>query len=165
MLLANMVDFSEYAPCEPYVQRLNCFVTEYVEMLEKCNDLRLVSKTGHMGKKICSIGLQFESEAYHNLDTGRKFMVSLIDNFVKTMNQNPRLHPYLECPFTADNVELRINFIDNCLYSYPAPGRILNINFVDGVITYDIGNPRQLGELEKLREESLDLARKITELY
>jgi hypothetical protein len=165
LLVHNIVDFSEYGACEPYLQRLNCLVTDYVEMLERCNDLRLVNKTGHMGKKICNIGLQFESEDHHDINSGRKFMVALIDNFVKTMNQDPRLNPYLECPFTADNIELRLHFVDNCLYSYPTSGRILYMSFMEGAITYDVGNPRNPGELEKLREESLEFARRASEQY
>jgi hypothetical protein len=165
LLVHNVVDFKE-AVSEEYYHKLNCLITEYVEMLEKCNNLHLTHTTGIMGEKICKLGLQFESDDHHTINTARRFMVALIDNFVMTINQDKRLQPYLHSiPFTAANIELRINFVDTCLYSYPDPNEIKNISFIDETITYNLGNPRKLGEFEKLREETLDFARLASTRY
>lgn len=161
LLVHNVVDFTENGACQPYAQRLNCLITDYVEMLENCNHLRLVNKTGCFGDKIYHIGLQFESDDFNDINTGRKYMLALIDSFVKIMHQEPRLLPYLTCPFTSNNIELRIHFVGNCLYPYPTPGQIAHISFAEGIITYSVQNPRRPGELEKLREETLDFAQRV----
>ncbi len=162
LLVHNIVNFSENGAYPSYGPRLNCLITEYVEMLERCNHLRLVNKTGCFGDKIFNIGLFFESEDFQTLESSRKYMLALIDSFVKIMNQDPRLHPYLPCPFTSNNIELRIHFVDDCSYSYPTPGQIAYVSFVDNTITYSVQNPRRPFQLEKLREESLELARALS---
>lgn len=163
LMVHNVVDFSDYACGKPYVNKLNCLITEYVEMLETCNHLHLISHHGCMGDKINSISLLFESPDIHTIDTARVYMLGLIDHLVTTLNQDSRIKPYLTCPFTADNVELRIQFVQNCLYPYPQQGRIMYMAFADGKIIYDIGNPRIPGELVKLREERLEFARRASD--
>lgn len=161
LLVHNIVDFQENGARTPYAQRLNCLMTDYIEMLETCNHLQLINKTGCMDDKIHRIGLYFESQDVHDIHSSRKFMVALIDSFVSIMNQDQRLLSHLECPFTSHQIELHIHFVENSLCPYPTPGKIAYISFSNGIITYLTENPRKLGNFEKLREESLDLSRRI----
>ena len=167
LLVHNTVDFRETGAQEEYYQKLNHVVTGYIEMLENCNNnLRLVNKTGCMDCKIHSLGLQFEARDSRNIDSARKLMLSLVDSFLKTINGSECLRPYLcRHPFTANNIEIRVNFVNDSKYYYPAPNEIKYMSFIDGTITYNTGNPRFLGELEKLREEPLDFARKAVTHY
>lgn len=166
LLIHNTVDFRENGAQEEYYQKLNFVVTGYIEMLENCNNLRLINKTGCMDCTIHYLGLQFESYDTRNINSARKLMLGLIDSFLKTINDSTCLRPYLHCyPFTTENVEIRVHFVDDCKYSYPAPDEIKYMTFIDGTITYNTGNPRCLGELEKLREEPLDFARRAVTQY
>lgn len=163
LMVHNTVDFSQNGACDQYVNILNCVITDYVEVMEEHNNLRLVNKTGHMGEKIYKIGLQYESYEHFNLDNARTMMIGLIDSLIDAINQSKRLRPYLSnCAFTPDNVEIRVNFVDTCMYAYPAFNDIKYMSFNDGVITYSIFTPNCLGQLtlSRLRDEPLDFARR-----
>jgi hypothetical protein len=160
LLVHNPVDFSVVGARSEYVNLLNCIVTDYVEILEDHNNLRLVNKTGYMDEKIGSIGLQFESYDHYTMSTARTLMIGLIESFLDALNQSCRLSRYLyKAPFTPDDIEIRVNFIDTCKYPYPAFDEIKYMSFSEGVISYSVGSTTCLGELVHLRDESYDFAR------
>lgn len=160
LMVHNAVDFSHNGACEEYVHILNCIVNDYVEMLEENNNIHLVNKVGSMNGQIHFLGLHFESYDLMDQDTARKMMLQLVDSFLNKINSNKRLKNFLcPAPFTADQLEIRVNFVSDCLYPYPEPGMIKYMTFIDGKTTFYAENPRWLGNLEKLREETLEFSR------
>jgi len=164
LLVHNTVDFRENGAQEEYLHILNYTVTEYIGMLEDNNRIKLVNKTGWMGDKICKLSLLFQSYEKQDVDTSRQMILTLIDSFVKAINEGcrGRLKPFLEnCTFTSCDVEIRVNYIDDCKYPYPFPGTVKYVAYADGYITYSTENPRCLGLLEPLRRETLCFARQL----
>jgi|694.fasta_scaffold42545_5 hypothetical protein len=161
LFVHNPIDFRNEGAGESYVNFLNCVFNEYIGMLENNNDIHLVNKTADLDDRfIHSFRLRFESYAQIDLDTARKMMLQLIDSFVIVMNSNSRLKPFLcPCPFTSDQLEIRLNFLNDCLYPYPQLGTVKYMIFKNGAITFYAENPRSLGKLEKMREEPLDFSR------
>lgn len=163
LMVHNPVDFTQNGACADYVNILNCVVTDYIEILEDHNNLRLVNKTGEMGAKIDKIGLQFESYDPYTLDNARTMMIGLIDSFLDALNQSKRLRPYLNgCHFTPGNIDIRVNFVQNSLYPYPAFNEVQYMSFEDGVISYSTIMRNCLGQyqMKRLRDEPLDFARR-----
>lgn len=158
-MFRNPIDFHNCGARDCYVNCLNYLVTNYIEMLEEKNDIKLINKTGVMGDKISAIELQFEYYEMLDVQGSRQMMLQLIDSFVQSINSYDRLRPYLECPFTQDNVSIRVNFISKRKFSYPQPGEVKYMSYMDGVITYMAENPRCLGDLEKIRAEPISFAR------
>lgn len=163
LMVHNTVDFSNFGAPEAYSNILNRVVTDYVEILENHNNLKLINRWGEFNHKIHKIGLQYESYDPYTVDDARTMMIGLIDSVLDAMNRSQRLRQYAEgCSFTPDNVEIRVNFVnDSC--SYPAFNQIQAMNYIDGVITYSVLGSNCLGQsqLKKLREEPLDFARRL----
>ena len=163
-MVHNTVDFRGTGANDSYLNILNYTVTEYIDMLEENNQIKLVNKTGCMDESgIYKIGLLFESYDQHNMESSRQMILGLIDSFLDALNNGceGRLKPFLKgYPFTECNVDIKINFISNCKYPYPLPGIIKHVNFSEGMITYNTENPRCLGRLEILRREPICLARR-----
>lgn len=163
LMVHNTVDFSQFGASENYVNILNRVITDYVEVLEDHNNLRLVNKTGEMGQKIHKIGLQFESYEHFSLDNARTMMIGLVDSLLDAINRSQRLRPFIpHCGFTPHHIEIRVNFVDTSTYSYPDFDEIKNMTYSDGVITYSVIAPNCLGErvMSRLRDEPLDFARR-----
>src|ERR1700722_8537483 len=145
LLVHNGIDFSKMHAPKKYCTQLNYLISDYIEALEKCNNIRLINITGTFDTPDLRIGLQFESSEYQTINSARLMMLDLIDSFLQTLNSNLNLLGRDSChPFTEKNIELRIYFVDNCKYSYPAPDQIKYASFMDGLITYSIGNPNPL---------------------
>src|SRR5690349_4141541 len=124
LTMHNAVDFSHSGASEEYVHILNCVVNDYVEMLEENNNIHLVNKVGSMNAHIHFLGLHFESYDSMDQETARKMMLQLVDSFLDKINSNKRLKNFLcPSPFTANHIEIRVNFVSDCLYPYPEPGK------------------------------------------
>jgi hypothetical protein len=160
LLVHNTVDFGPNGAREAYKNRFNCVMTEYIDTLEEENNLRLVSNTGEFGDKINKISLQFESTYSYDLSETRNLVLGLLETLLTTINSNSYLHPYLpNCALTSENIEIRVHFIGICKYDYPNPNDIQYVVLKDEWIAYYVVNPRNLFELEKIREEPLRLAK------
>lgn len=166
LLMHNTVDFSTSNACASYVNCLNYVVTNYVEMLENNNPgLRLVNKGGHLGDKIYSLELQFESLAKYPLEEARLMMLQLVDSFVEAINSYPRVRAHLaDCSFTSANLIIRVNFVSDCFYPYSETKYIKYMTFMDDKIVYEFENPYNPGQLVILRDESLARARVMSTL-
>jgi hypothetical protein len=159
----NCVDFYENGASDRYVECLNHVVTNYIENLESYNNIRFTNKTGKMDENgIQHIGLQFDSGKYVDLTGARQMMLGLIESFLQAINDFPGKKPYLNCdPLTSCHLEIRVRFTSDCKFPYPAPGQVKYMIFRNGKITYYQGNPRCIGQLERIRDESLCSARHI----
>ncbi len=166
LLMHNTVDFSRSGGCQSYVNCLNYVVTNYTGMLEDNNPtLHLVNYSGHFDETIHSLELQFESTRQLPLEEARLMILQLIDSFAAAINNFPRLHAHLaDCPFSAANITIRVNFLSTCFYPYSETKYIRYMSFVDGVITYEIENPYNPGQLVKIRDEPLRAARALSEM-
>lgn len=168
LLTHNLVDFESNGANGPYKNRLNCVITEYIEILEAQNNLRLVNKTGCFGEKIDYIALQFETTSSYNLSGSRNLLLGLMETLLTTLNSNTYLKPYFpHCALTSDKIEIRIHFIGDCKYNYPSPNDISYAVFKGGWLSYYQLNTRCLDKLELIKEEPLELAKGLApeELY
>lgn len=164
LLTHNVIDFYDNGAGESYVECLNHVVTTYIENLEKYNPIRFTNKTGCMDDEgIHKIGLQFDAAVHVELAEARLMMLGLIDSFLQALNDFPGPRPYLKCgePFTSCQLEIRVQFTDDCKFPYPSPNEIKYMIFKDGKISFYLGNPRCLGKLTRLRDEPLCLSRRI----
>ena len=163
LLTHNVVDFYNNGASDRYVECLNQVVTTYVDQLEHSNAIRLTNKTGWMDESgIHQLGLQFDSRDHVDLAGARHMMLGLIESFLDAINACPDRKPYLSYgPLTSCHLEIRVQFIDDCQFSYPLPTEIKYMIFREGKISYYLGNPRILGNIERLRDEPLSLARQI----
>lgn len=170
LMVHNVVDFSQLGAPPSYANILNCAITDFVELLEAHNDLKLVNKTAVLDSKIRKIGLQFEAEHYYTLEHARTMMVGLVDSLLDALNRTPRLIPFrpshCQTPFTADNVEIQVTFVDDCKFSYWGFEQIKFMTFRNGIISYYVAIPPRMapcgGPLARLRDEPLDFARKVS---
>ncbi len=162
LMVHNMVDFTQNGAPDAYVNILNCVVTDYIEILEDHNDLKLVNKSALLDQRIHRLGLQFEVYNHYSLDHARTMMIGLVDSFLDALNQSKRLIPFRPnpCGFSSNDIEIRVTFIDDCKFPYPAFDEIKYMSFAHGIITYNVGNPRCLGQLLRYREEPLGFARR-----
>jgi hypothetical protein len=163
LLTHNIVDFEPNGACETYKNRLNCAMTEYIEILEAQNNIKLINKTGRFGETIDYIGLQFESTNAYDLAQSRNLVLGIMETLLNTLNDNSYLkHYFPHCHLTAENIEIRINFIGDCKYNYPSPNTIQYVLFKDGWLTYYIQKTSTcFEEFEKIKEEPLELARRL----
>lgn len=159
----NMVDFRDFGAQERYATYLGYTVTEFVEMVEDHNRIRLVNHSGDMDDKIHHLTLNFEAYESQTIDGARDMILGLLDSFLAALNQGccGRLPPYL-CPnpFTSDHVDIEIHFVGECLYNYPLPRSIQYVVFSGGKIGYYIQDP-VCGGLHQIRSEPLDFARRL----
>lgn len=164
LLTHNPVSFSTN-DCEDNVACLNFLVTNYADMLETYNsDLRLINNAGHIDDKIHSLELQFESTAKYSLEEARLMMLQLVDSFLDSLHRFPRVSGRLACPFTAENITIRVNFVSPCYLDFFETKYIKYMSFMNGAITYDIENSYNPCQLVTLRCESLAQARAVAEL-
>lgn len=162
LMVHNMVDFRENGAQDSYIEILNHIVTEWVEMLEDNNNLKLINKTGTFDDKVRHIVFQFQAYDRRDMAGARDMVLGLIDSAIAALNTgcSGRLCPFLcPCPFTPCDVEIEIDFIDQCKYNYPTPGTIKYVTYSGNTISYYTEGRRCMGTLELLRDESLDFAR------
>lgn len=164
LMVHNLVDFSQVGAPEDYSTILSRVVTDYIDVLEEHNNLKLINKWGDFNSKIHKIGLEFDSYDRYTIDDARTMMIGLIDSLLDAMNRSQRLHPYAEgCFYSPDNVEIRVNFVSDSCNGYPAFNEIQSMSYMDGTITYSVLSSNCLGQsqLKRLREEPLGFARRL----
>ena len=157
----NTVDFRDFGAQERYVNYLDYTVTEFVEMVEKYNRIRLVSHSGQMDERIHHLTLNFEAKGGQTIDGARDMILGLVNTFLDALNHGccGRLPPFL-CPnpFSGENVDMQIHFVGDCLYNYPLPQAIQFVSFSGGKIGYFTQDPGLCGGVHQIRSEPLDLA-------
>lgn len=159
----NMIDFRDFGAKECYATYLSYTVTEFVEMIETNNNIRLINHSGHMDDRIHHITLNFEAGGGQTIEGARNLIVGLLDSFLTAINKGccGRLPPYLcPCPFTPDNVDIEIHFVGDCLYNYPKPGTIQYVSFSGDKIGYYVQDP-VCGGVSQIRTEPLAMALKL----
>lgn len=167
LLTHNPVQF-QTSDCENSPACLNFLVTNYASGLEANNPtIRLVNNAGHIDSKIHSVELQFESTAKYTLEESRLMLLQLVDSFLSALNNFPRVSRQLAtypCPFTPANITIRVNFVSPCYLDFFETRYIKYISFMDGMITYQIENSYNPGQLVILRTETLEQAQSLSQL-
>ena len=157
----NTVDFRDFGAQERYATYLDYTVTEFVEMIETHNRIRLVSHSGHMDDRIHHLTLNFEAQESQTINGARDMILGLVNSFLDALNNGccGRLPPYL-CPnpFTADNIDIQVHFVGDCLYNYPLPQAIQFVSFSGGKIGYYMQDRSPCGGVHQIRSEPLDFA-------
>jgi hypothetical protein len=83
------------------------------------------------------VGAKFHAFHHINQDKAREMMVFMAESFLKALNDNPKIRPYLkEYPFPSNKFKLRLDFTDKKFASYP-DGSIENVLLVDDQVTYN----------------------------
>lgn len=96
-----------------YVHYSNKVVNQFCDEIEKKNGLICVGAGGSFAHDIQSIHLRFISYQTPNCEEARKIEIIAIEKFLKAINENKEVRPYLrEHPFTPDRVNISISFRD-----------------------------------------------------
>jgi hypothetical protein len=123
--------------------------------LEEEKGLILVGIGGQMMNDIQKMSISFY--LYHEVDlaTARELVVNSVNEYLKEINNNKEIQPYLhEYPFTAKNIEISI-FIYNSDRSDLPLNKIYCVSADEGKVSYFI---RSLGFYKPFSEESFEEA-------
>jgi len=97
---------------------------------------------GQMMHQIEMLALAFNYYQPITIEEGRNLLITSIDIFVKAVNDDERIRPYLaNYPFEPKNVQIRI-FLRNPNGSNPGPGEFAVISSIDGILEYDVNDPK-----------------------
>jgi len=96
-----------------YVHFSNKVVNQFCLKMEKNYGLVCVGAGGGFAHDIQNIQLNFISYKVANKEEARKLEIVVIGNFLKEINENKEVRPYLrEHPFTPDRAKISISFKD-----------------------------------------------------
>ena len=96
---------------------------------------------GRMMDEIKMLALAFDYYHPITIEQGRDLLVTSIDTFMKAVNDDERIRPYLaNYPFEPKNIQIRI-FLRNPDGSNPGPGKFAIIKSINGTLEYEIEDP------------------------
>jgi hypothetical protein len=97
-----------------YVHFSNKVVNQFCDEMKKKFGLICTGSGGSFAYDIQSISLMFISDKIANREEARKLEVIVVESFLKAINENREIRPYLrEHPFTPDRANISISFRDN----------------------------------------------------
>ncbi len=132
--------FSSYKPSEK--QKLVNEIRQKIALQLK-NDLGLMpfGTAGQMMYDIEMLGLSFIYNKEIDIDEARDLLINSVNTFVKAINEDERIHPYLgNHPFEPKNVEIRIFFRKKDNYDV-TQGKLFIASSVNGNLKYKIEDP------------------------
>jgi hypothetical protein len=110
--------------------------------LKKEMGLRPCGTNGQMMNKIKVLGLSFNYYKPISIEEGRELLITAVDEFVKAVNEDERIRPYLNnYPFESKNIDIEI-FLHNPNGSDVTAGNLRVISSVGGILEYDIRDPK-----------------------
>lgn len=87
------------------------------------------------------MAISFRYEKVVDIDTARKLLVYSVEEYLKAINNDKRVRPYLNhYPFTAKGVEIRIFFYQPDGHNVPA-GQISCASSINGILEYNSHDP------------------------
>ena len=95
---------------------------------------------GPDGIRLMSLSLNRVDRGSLNEEEARKLIIECVDDFLKAVNNNEQLRPFLrDYPFTAKNIELDIYNIDKNqeLFQFPSIAIVANFEGKIGFLTED----------------------------
>lgn len=127
--------------------------------LKKEKGLEPMGSGGRMLQKIKMLELAFIYKQPLDIEDGRKLLVETVETFVDIINNDKRIHPYLNnYPFEPKNVEIRI-LIQKQDLSLLEPGKLCLLTAINGGCRYDV-NDITTDQLKTIYEETFVEAQK-----
>lgn len=106
--------------------------------LKNANNLGLIGLSGGTMDHIRMLGLMFNYHKEIEIEEGRELLMKAGTLFLKTINEDKRVHPYLKnYPFLATNIEVKI-FLNNKNGIEFGAEKLSVISLTDGILSYDI---------------------------
>ena len=123
----------------------NQIINSFAKEMNKDHQLKCVGDGGWIPEKIEEISLMFVAYQKMTLDEARKLEVTVIEKFLKKINDHKKIQPFLkEHPIRKDRAEISISFRkpDNTPYRDGSVARVTNIK---GKLYYreDKGDPNK----------------------
>ena len=151
----------ECVPCLDYEVLADKVISQTARQLKKEKDLIPVGTMGQMMGDIQAIGLSFQYFHLVNLEEARELLVNAIQVFLRNINENKKIRPYLHnYPFTTKNIEITI-WIYKPGGSDPEQGSIECITLRRNKLIYRLTAPSKFAPWPVLHEETYEEALKI----
>lgn len=141
----------------------NKITKEVAIKLEKEKGLRCIGTGGRMMNDIQRMGMSFQ--LFHEVDLieARKILVYVIIEYLKLINENKNIRPYLHnYPFQPKNVEIRIWMQKPDGQDVP-PDKLDYVSSINATLRYYLPDEPKIGTEKKLYEETYDEALKIVQ--
>ena len=123
-----------------YVKMADEITERVAKQLKAEKNLCLAGTGGGMMNDIQMMAMSFYFYQEVDLKTARELMAYTINKYLKEINSNKEIRPFLhEYPFTAKNVEIRIWIKPNGL-NQPLD-KIYSISAIKGILTYYLDLP------------------------
>ena len=149
------------APCLDYEVIARQIRSQTAKELKKEKDLIPVGTMGQMMGDIQAIGLSFQYFHLVNLEEARELLVDAIQVFLRNINENKKIRPYLHnYPFTTKNIEIII-WIYQPDRSKPPLENLQCLSVENGILTYGLVAPSRSAPYPILHEETYEEALKI----
>ncbi len=111
------------------------------KQLKRENDLYPCECGGRMMHQITFLHLGFDYYKQIDIEKARELLMSAGNLFLKTINEDERIHPFLDSyPFLPKNIEILI-FLREPKGSKFGPRRLYVISMSEGVLKYYINDP------------------------
>jgi hypothetical protein len=128
-------------PSSPKSRLANEISKQVALQLKKEQDLYPCGFGGGMMHQIRMLALSFNYYKPVNIEQGREMLMAAGSLFLKTINENDEIRPYLDTyPFLPKNIEIRI-FLMSSDGSLVDPGKLYVISLIDDVLRYQIDHP------------------------
>jgi hypothetical protein len=130
--------------------------SQTAKQLKREKGLVPTGNSGQMMGNIKSMGLSFNYYHLLNLEEARELLLYASNVFLKNINENKEIRPYLHnYPFTSKNIELVI-FIYQADGSEPNQGSLAVLAIKDGILTYELAAPNKYAPWPILHEETYE---------
>ena len=133
------------------------------DQLKKEKGLSLIAIGGGMMGDIQAMGADFAYFNLVNLQEARKLIVYASQCYLKNINSNKKIRPYLHnYPFDIKNISVLI-VINHPETLSLEKKNICCISIVKGIISYNLESPTRYAPMPLLKEETYEEALKIVE--
>ncbi len=144
-----------------YVKLSDEVLYQTAQQLEKEKDLLAIGTGGQMMGDIQLARISFQYFHLVNLEESRELLTYAIQTFLKNINENKKIRPYLHTyPFTTKNIEVTI-WIYQADGKYPPQGNIQCLELENGILKYELLAPTKFADWPILHEETYEEALKI----
>ncbi len=158
ILFFLMMGCVQYSSHEILADRI---INQTSNQLEKEKDLVCSGTGGQMMGDIQVMDISFQYFHLVNLEEARELLVYVIRTFLKNINDNKEIRPYLHnYPFTTKNIEITIWSYQPDGYE-PAQGKIQCLALENGMLKYKLVAPSEFATWPILHKETYEEALKV----
>ena len=130
--------------------------------LSKKYQLDPVGSGGSMMHDVKKLALSFN--CYHplSIDESRRLVVDCVNEYLKSVNENKEIRPYLHnFPFNEQNIELAIFIFEDNKFTKIQPGQVSSVSTLNGKIRYKTRSAEDQYKRETLHQETYEEALRI----